>query len=76
MRAAAAARAGSQFLDPDGRFPNHVPNPEDASAMKSAAQAVKAHGAHLGVIFDTDVDRSGAPRDEPAARGPASATLL
>jgi len=54
-----ADTTGSQFLDPDGRFPNHVPNPEDASAMKSAAQAVKAHGAHLGVIFDTDVDRSG-----------------
>ena len=24
---------GSQFLEPDGRFPNHVPNPEDPGAM-------------------------------------------
>jgi len=50
---------GSQFLDPDGNFPNHVPNPEDAEAMHSAAAAVKAAGADLGVVFDTDVDRSG-----------------
>jgi len=24
---------GSQFLDPDGRFPNHIPNPENPTAM-------------------------------------------
>ena len=24
---------GSQYLDPDGTFPNHVPNPEDGEAM-------------------------------------------
>lgn len=50
---------GSQFLDPDGRFPNHVPNPENAEAMASACAAVKASGADLGIIFDTDVDRAG-----------------
>lgn len=49
---------GSQFLDPDGRFPNHIPNPEDKTAMKSICDAVKACGADLGVIFDTDVDRA------------------
>lgn len=50
---------GSQFLDPDGRFPNHVPNPEDKKAMESACEAVKKAGADMGVIFDTDVDRAG-----------------
>ncbi len=49
---------GSQFLDPDGRFPNHVPNPEDAMAMRSICNAVKEHQADLGIIFDTDVDRA------------------
>jgi len=49
---------GSQFLKPDGHFPNHVPNPEDAEAMASICEAVKKTGADLGVIFDTDVDRS------------------
>lgn len=53
-----ADTAGSQFLDPDGTFPNHSPNPEDAQAMDSAVAATKAAGADLGVIFDTDVDRS------------------
>ncbi|MCI8554390.1 MAG: phosphomannomutase/phosphoglucomutase [Clostridiales bacterium] len=50
---------GSQFLEPDGRFPNHIPNPEDPEAMDSVCEAVRRHGADLGVIFDTDVDRAG-----------------
>ena len=49
---------GSQFLDPDGNFPNHVPNPEDREAMDSICDAVKRENADLGIIFDTDVDRS------------------
>ena len=52
--------SGSQFLEPDGMFPNHVPNPEDKAAMASVSQAVVAAGADLGVIFDTDVDRGAA----------------
>jgi len=50
--------SGSQFLNPDGHFPNHVPNPEDAEAMKSICDAVIREKADLGIIFDTDVDRS------------------
>lgn len=49
---------GSQFLMPDGRFPNHVPNPEDRKAMESICQAVIMEKADLGIIFDTDVDRA------------------
>lgn len=49
---------GSLYLDPDGRFPNHIPNPENAQAMESISNAVKSSGADFGVIFDTDVDRS------------------
>ena len=55
-----ADTAGSRFLDPDGMFPNHVPNPEDATAMASICEAVRENNADLGVIFDTDVDRGGA----------------
>jgi phosphomannomutase len=51
---------GSQFLDPDGTFPNHVPNPEDKAAMASICEAVITHQADFGIIFDTDVDRSAA----------------
>lgn len=50
--------AGSQFLTPDGYFPNHVPNPEDKEAMQYIQEAVVKCKADLGVIFDTDVDRA------------------
>lgn len=52
--------SGSQFLEPDGMFPNHIPNPEDKEAMASISQAVVRAKADLGVIFDTDVDRGAA----------------
>lgn len=51
---------GSQFLEPDGTFPNHIPNPENKDAMQSICDAVKKTGADFGIIFDTDVDRAGA----------------
>ncbi|WP_295163750.1 phosphomannomutase/phosphoglucomutase [Selenomonas sp. F0473] len=55
-----ADTAGSRCLDPDGRFPNHVPNPEDPAAMLSIKEAVIENDADLGLIFDTDVDRMSA----------------
>ena len=51
--------SGSQFLEKDGMFPNHAPNPENKEAMKSICQATVNSGADLGIIFDTDVDRAG-----------------
>lgn len=48
---------GSQFMEPDGRFPNHIPNPELKVAMDSIRKAVINSKADLGIIFDTDVDR-------------------
>lgn len=48
---------GSQFLNPDGNFPNHIPNPEDRKALESIVNLTKESGADLGIIFDTDVDR-------------------
>ena len=50
---------GSQFLNPDGMFPNHIPNPENAEAMDSVSKATVNSHADLGIIFDTDVDRAG-----------------
>lgn len=52
--------SGSQFLTPDGHFPNHQPNPESKEAMMSISTAVVENEADLGLIFDTDVDRSSA----------------
>jgi phosphomannomutase len=55
-----ADTSGSRFLDPDGRFPSHVPNPEDPEAMAALREAVLAHGADIGIAFDPDVDRAAA----------------
>lgn len=52
--------SGSQFLEPDGHFPNHIPNPENKEAMQAIQEAVIANKADLGLIFDTDVDRMSA----------------
>ncbi|MFW7420782.1 phosphomannomutase/phosphoglucomutase [Vagococcus fluvialis] len=58
LGALGANTAGSQFLEPDGTFPNHMPNPDNKEAMASIQEAVLTHKADLGVIFDTDVDRA------------------
>lgn len=52
-----ADTSGSVFLEPDGTFPNHIPNPENPDAMNAARKATLDAGADLGVIFDCDGDR-------------------
>lgn len=49
--------SGSIYLEPDGTFPNHAPNPENEAAMAAISCAVVDADADFGVIFDTDVDR-------------------
>ena len=49
--------SGSVYLEPDGTFPNHVPNPENQAAMEAARKATLDAKADLGVIFDCDGDR-------------------
>eukprot|EP00887_Chlorella_sp_A99_P007210 scaffold2.g7210.t1 len=52
--------SGSIHMEPDGSFPYHVPNPEDKEAVLTTQQeAVLKTGADLGIMLDTDVDRSG-----------------
>lgn len=51
---------GSLYLEPDGSFPNHIPNPENQQAMDAIKGAVLNSKADLGIIFDTDVDRMSA----------------
>jgi phosphomannomutase len=45
------------FHDPDGAFPNGIPNPLLAENQPVTAAAVRAAGADLGVAFDGDFDR-------------------
>lgn len=44
---------------PDGRFPNHPPNPALAENLMALGEAVRTHGAALGIGFDGDGDRVG-----------------
>lgn len=43
--------------EPDGNFPNGVPNPLLDSTRISTSEAVLANGADFGVAFDGDFDR-------------------
>ncbi len=43
--------------EPDGRFPNHDPNPLKEESRRQAAEAVVARGARFGVVLDGDGDR-------------------
>lgn len=52
--------SASVFLEPDGHFPNHIPNPENAAAMAAISRATVEGSCDLGLIFDTDVDRASA----------------
>lgn len=47
------------FEEPDGRFPNHHPDPTVEENLKDLVKAVKAKGAKVGIGFDGDADRIG-----------------
>jgi phosphomannomutase len=43
--------------EPDGRFPNGIPNPLLPENRAATAEAVRAHGSDLGIAWDGDFDR-------------------
>lgn len=47
------------YCEPDGTFPNHLPNPEEPETTKDLERAVVEHKADLGIAFDGDADRCG-----------------
>lgn len=48
------------FCDPDGRFPNHHPDPTVPKNLAALIEKVKSEKADLGIAFDGDGDRIGA----------------
>src|SRR5690606_33759392 len=47
------------FEEPDGRFPNHHPDPTVEEYMQSLIKKVREVGARVGFGFDGDADRIG-----------------
>jgi phosphomannomutase len=45
------------FLDLDGTFPNHPPNPLEPENLLDAQAAVRDNAADLALVFDGDADR-------------------
>ncbi len=45
------------FHEPDGSFPNGIPNPLLPGNRQATADAVRAHGADFGIAWDGDFDR-------------------
>ncbi len=47
------------YVEPDGRFPNHHPDPTVEENMKDLISTVETQGLELGLGFDGDGDRIG-----------------
>jgi len=52
------------YCDPDGRFPNHFPDPTIPENLKDLISLVKAEKADIGIAFDGDADRLGVVSDD------------
>jgi phosphomannomutase/phosphoglucomutase len=48
------------YIEMDGRFPNHHPDPTVEENMRDLQAAVKKSGALVGIAYDGDADRIGA----------------
>src|SRR3990170_1180964 len=47
------------FCEPDGRFPNHHPDPTLPENLKELIRVVKEKKADMGIAYDGDADRIG-----------------
>lgn len=63
------------YCNPDGNFPNHMPNPEDTASLKDLQKKVVDEQADLGIAFDGDGDRIGVV-DEQGRIIPADRILI
>ena len=52
------------YCDPDGRFPNHFPDPTVLENLTELISLVKEKGADIGIAYDGDADRIGVVTDK------------
>jgi phosphomannomutase / phosphoglucomutase len=63
------------YCESDGRFPNHLPDPEDEENVRDLQAKVVEVGADLGLAWDGDADRVGVI-DERGRRHEADLILV
>jgi phosphomannomutase len=64
------------YLDLDGTFPNHQPNPLAPENLVDAQKAVIEHGADLALVFDGDADRCFVIDERGLVVSPSTVTAL
>jgi phosphomannomutase/phosphoglucomutase len=52
------------YCDPDGRFPNHFPDPTVPENLTELISLVNEKGADIGIAYDGDADRIGVVTDK------------
>ncbi len=53
-------RVSGIYCEPDGHFPNHLPDPTVEAYMEDLCRRVRESGAEVGIGYDGDADRIGA----------------
>ncbi len=53
------SKVNFMYEEPDGRFPNHIPDPFKEENLQDLVKAVKSSKADVGIAFDGDCDRVG-----------------
>lgn len=56
---ALGCQVSGHFIEPDGRFPNHHPDPTTVETVEIMAGQVRSDGSDLAIGFDGDGDRIG-----------------
>jgi phosphomannomutase len=64
------------FMDLDGSFPNHQPNPLVPENLFDAQAAVKRTGADVALVFDGDADRCFVIDEQGQTVNPSTITAL
>jgi phosphomannomutase len=64
------------YFDLDGTFPNHEANPLEPANLRDLQDAVRAHGADLGLAFDGDADRCFVVDERGEPVSPSAITAL
>jgi len=64
------------YFELDGSFPNHEANPLEPANIVDLQNAVREHGADIGIAFDGDADRCFVVDERGEAVSPSAVTAL